>query len=70
VAADGGVALAEYAAGKASDHPIARLIQTKENTAKAASAAKGALQNAHDMLAAARAEVGRLELEKDNAVLA
>ena len=41
VAADGGVALAEYAAGKASDHPIARLILTKENTAKAASAAKG-----------------------------
>jgi len=33
------LALAAYAAGNASDHPIANLILTEENTAKAASAA-------------------------------
>jgi hypothetical protein len=30
------LALAAYAAGNASDHPIAKLILTEENTAKAA----------------------------------
>jgi len=34
------LALAAYAAGNASDHPIANLILTEENTAKAASAAR------------------------------
>jgi hypothetical protein len=37
------LALAAYAAGNASDHPIAKVTLTEENTAKAASAAKGAL---------------------------
>jgi hypothetical protein len=39
------LALAVYAAGNASDHPIAKLIPTEENTAKAASAAKSARYN-------------------------
>jgi hypothetical protein len=34
------LALAAYAAGNASDHPIANLIVTEENPAKAASAAR------------------------------
>jgi hypothetical protein len=50
------LALAAYAAGNASDHPIAKLILTEEYTAKAASAAKGALQLAQEMLTAANAE--------------
>src|SRR5437763_13649235 len=33
VSADGAVSLKAYAAGKASDHPIAALILTEENTA-------------------------------------
>jgi hypothetical protein len=32
--------LAAYAAGNASDHPIANLILTEENTAKAANATR------------------------------
>ena len=39
------LALAAYAAGYASDHPIAKLILTEENTAKAASAGKGRASN-------------------------
>jgi hypothetical protein len=46
------LALAAYAAGNASDHPIAKLILTEENTATA----KGALQHAQEMLTAANAE--------------
>jgi len=34
------LALAAYAAGNASDHPIAKLILTEENMAKGASVAK------------------------------
>ena len=50
------MALAAYAAGNASDHPIAKLILTEENMAKGASVAKGALQHAQEMLTAANAE--------------
>jgi hypothetical protein len=39
------LALAAHAAGNASDHPIAKLILTEENTVKAASAAKAARYN-------------------------
>jgi hypothetical protein len=70
VAADGGVALAEYAAGSAADGGIAKLIAAEETTAKAAAAAKSALPKAQAMLADARAEVTRLEREKEDAALA
>jgi hypothetical protein len=70
VDADGGVALAEYADGNASDAPIARLITAKENTAKAAAAAKVALPNAQAMLTDVEQQIGRLEQDKHDAVLA
>jgi hypothetical protein len=68
IAADGGAALAEYAAGKAFSHPIAKLIATKE-AAAAVKGENGALQKAQKMLDAARSEVVRLETEKDNAAI-
>ena len=70
IKADGGIALAEYAAGNAADAPIAKLIAAEETTAKAAAAAKVALPNAQAMLNAAQAEVKRLEQEKEHAVIA
>jgi hypothetical protein len=70
VDADGGVALAAFAGGNASDAPIAKLIATKETTAKAAAVAKVALPKAHAMLTATEAELSRLEEEKKDAVLA
>src|SRR5205814_563438 len=70
VAADGGVSLAAYALGNASDQPIAKLIMHEENTSKAAGAARAALPNAQAMLADARAECSRLERDKENAGLA
>lgn len=69
IAADGGVALEAYGAGKASGQPIAKLVAAKDNTAKAASAAKDALPGVQDMLAKARAEVSRLEAVKFDAVI-
>jgi hypothetical protein len=69
IAADGGVALEAYGAGRASDQPIAKLVGAKENTAKAASAAKDALPNVQGMLAKARAECSRLESVKFDAVI-
>jgi hypothetical protein len=69
IAADGGVALEAYGAGNASDHPIAKLVAAKECTAKAASAAKDALPGVQDILAKARAECGRLESAKFDAVI-
>jgi hypothetical protein len=69
ITADGGVALEAYGNGKAGNEPIAALIATKENTARAASAAKAALPNVEDMLAKARAEVARLEGVKFDAMI-
>jgi hypothetical protein len=69
IAADGGVALEAYGAGRASDQPIAKLVATKENTAKAASAARDALPSVRDRLAKARAEVTKLESAKFDAVI-
>ena len=69
ITADGGVALEKYGNGNAANEPIAALIATKENTAKAASAAKAALPSVQDMLAKARAEVTRLEGVKFDAMI-
>ena len=69
ITADGGVALEAYGAGNASDQPIAKLVAAKENTAKAASAAKDALPSVEDMLIKARAEVARLGSVKFDAVI-
>jgi hypothetical protein len=69
VAEDRGVSLAAYAAGGASDGPIAKLILTKETTAKAAAAASAALPAVKEMLAFACAEVVRLEQQKFDATL-
>lgn len=63
------MALEAYGAGNASNQPIAKLVGAKENTAKAASAAKDALPGVHDMLAKARAEVAKLESAKFDAVI-
>lgn len=69
ITADGGVALEAYGAGNASDQPIARLVSTKETTARAASAARDALPNVQDMLTKARAEEARMEAAKFDAVI-
>lgn len=69
IAEDGGVSLAEYAAGNAQDGDIAHLVQAKETTAKAAAAARDALPNVQAMLAKARSEVERLEQQKESAAL-
>jgi len=69
IAADGGLALEAYGAGLASDQPIAELVAIKENTSKAASAAKDALPSVEDMLARARAEAARLENAKFDATI-
>jgi hypothetical protein len=69
ITADGGVALEAYAAGNASDQPIAKLVATKETTARAASAARDALPGVNDMLAKARAEEARLEAARFDAVI-
>ncbi len=69
ITADGGVALERYGNGNAANEPIAALIATKENTARAASAAKAALPSVEDMLAKARAEVTRLETVKFDAMI-
>lgn len=69
ITADGGVALAAYGNGTASNEPIAVLIATKENTARAANAAKTALPRVEDVLAKARAEVVRLEGVKFDALI-
>lgn len=70
VEADGGIALSDYAAGNAPDSDIAKLIAREKITAEAAGAAKSALQAASNMLAAAKAEVSRLEAERDGAISA
>lgn len=69
ITADGGVALERYGNGNAANEPIAALIATKENTARAASAAKAALPSVEDMLAKARAEVTRLDKVKFDALI-
>ena len=61
VSEDGGVSLAAYSAGEATDAPIAKLILTKETTAKASAVAKAALSGVQSKLEAARVEVTRLE---------
>ncbi len=66
---DGGEALEAYAAGQASDQPIARLVEHKDTTSKAASAAKDALPGVQDALAKARAELVRLEELKFSEVI-
>jgi hypothetical protein len=67
--ADGGLALAEYSAGRADNSDIAKLISADETTARAAHAAKAALLNAQSALANARAEVVRLNGRREAAVL-
>jgi hypothetical protein len=69
IAADGGVALERYGNGQAGNEPIAALIAAKENTARAARAAKAALPSVEAMLAKARAEVTRLEGVKFDAMI-
>jgi chromosome segregation ATPase len=66
---DGGVALEAYGAGRASNQPIAKLVETKENTAKAASAARDALPNVQDMLASGRAQEAALVTARFDAVI-
>jgi hypothetical protein len=61
VAEDGGVSLAAYSAGGATDAPIAKLILTKKTTAEAAAVAQAALAGVQSKLEAARVEVTRLE---------
>jgi hypothetical protein len=63
------VALEAYGAGLASDQPIAKLVEHKETTAKAASAARDALPGVQDMLAKPRAELVRLESLKFDAII-
>lgn len=71
IALDGGVALAEYSAGNASDNaPIAKLIAAEETTAKAAAAARDALPNVQAMLANARSQVGSIKQQREDEVLA
>jgi hypothetical protein len=69
IKADGGVALEAYSAGDASDAPIARLVEHRDTTAKAASAAKDALPGVEEMLTKARAELVKLEGLKFDAVI-
>ncbi len=69
IAEDGGVGLAEYAAGRAQDSDIAQLVQAKETTAKAAAAARDAVPNVQNMLSRARNEVARLEQQKQDEAL-
>ena len=69
IADDGGLGLADYAEGNAPDGDVARLVQAKETTAKAAAAARDALPNAQAMLSHARSEVARLEQKKEDAAL-
>jgi hypothetical protein len=69
VSADGGAALTSYSNGTASDQPIARLIATQENSAKAAAAAKPALEKARVQLETCRAQVAALEKASDDAII-
>jgi hypothetical protein len=69
IADDGGVALADYAAGNAPDGAIAKLIAADEATGKAAAAAKDALPNVQAVLVNARSQVARIEQQKEEAVL-
>jgi len=69
IQADGGVALAEYSAGKADpESDIAKKVTLAEASQKAANAAKVALPNAEAMLESARAQAADLR-EKRNAEL-
>ncbi len=70
VADDNGVGLAKYAAGDASDGPMAKLIAAEETSAKAAAVAKTALPGVQAMLTAAKDQIARLEQERRSAVLA
>jgi hypothetical protein len=69
IADDGGVALADYAAGNTPDCAIAKLIAVDEAASKAAAAAKEALPNVQNTHAHARAEVTRLEQKKEDTAL-
>jgi hypothetical protein len=69
IGADGGVALEAYGAGLTSDQPIAKLVEHKETTAKAAGAAKDALPGVRDALANARAVLAKAENAKFDAVI-
>ena len=69
IAADGGLALAAYGAGNASDAPIAKLVEKKENTTRAASAAKDALPGVRDALAKARDALAKAETAKFDATI-
>jgi hypothetical protein len=63
------VALEAYGAGRASDEAIAKLVGVKENTSKAASAARDALSRVQEMLAQARSQATKLESAKFDAVI-
>lgn len=69
IADDGGVALADYAAGKSADGVIAKLVASEEIAAKAAVAARAALPNVQALLANARSQIVRLEAERENAAI-
>jgi len=66
---DGGLALAEYSAGRANDSNIAKLAMTEETATRAAAAAHPALAKAQRELEFARAEIIRLDLERQAAVV-
>jgi hypothetical protein len=69
IQADGGVALAEFSAGKADpDSDIARLVTLAEASQKASNAAKVALPSTEAMLESARSQATDLR-EKRNAEL-
>jgi hypothetical protein len=69
IQADGGIALAEFSAGKADpDSDIARLVTLAESSQKAANAAKVALPSTEAMLENARAQAADLR-EKRNSEL-
>jgi len=69
VAEDGGVSLAAYSTGEATDAPIAKLIATKKITAEAAAVAKAALPGVNSKLEAACVEVKRLEAVRFDATI-
>jgi hypothetical protein len=69
IQADGGVALAEFSAGKADpDSDIVTLVTLAESSQKAANAAKVALPSTEAMLESARSQAAELR-EKRNAEL-
>jgi hypothetical protein len=69
IAADGGAALKAYSQGQQMESEIGRLVTRQEQTARAAAAAKLAIQGAQDAHAAATTERRRLEAALDDAAI-